>query len=158
MNAFIKKGKVKVERSREGTIFEIAATLLVLAMWVVVLFVALHSGTDTTGAAADMAGDNAADLAINIVIGLTGTFVVALALVSAYHPDTMVNIPVRVHTAEGWLWVTRMVRVVALELALLFIATPLDGAFLSGPILTILTSVILLLTLVVFCVIVAKKR
>lgn len=136
MKGLIKKGNVNVLRTREGSIFEIAGGTLVLGLWALVL---------GTGPA-------------NIITGITGTFVTGFALACAYHPDTMVSVPVTVRSAEGWTWVTRMVRVLALELAQLFMAVVIDGERFEVPILTMLASVVLVATLVVFCVIIARKR
>lgn len=158
MIGLIKQGNVKVMRTREGTIFEIVGGLMVLAMWAVAVWAYFYSGTGEAGAIASEAGVETVDVVIEIVICAIGTFSTIFALIGAYHPDTMVNIPVTVSSAEGWLWVTRMARVLALELPLLFMTTTLDEVLMPGPILTVATSVVLMITLVVFCIIIARKK
>lgn len=149
-----KKGKVKVLRTREGNIFELVCAALLFILWIIVLWACIN---ESAGAQTNTTNDDLTGIPLYIIIGLTGTFVSGLCLFSAYHPDTMASLPVKVQTEHGWLLVVRMLRVVALLTALLFIGVIID-AFLSFPIISLTFAGIIVATCVVFSVILAREK
>lgn len=149
-----KKGKVRVPRTREGNIFELVCAALTILLWAIVLWGCIHAPEQSAAPSG-----NAADITVFVTLGVTGTFAAGLCLFSAYHPDTMASIPVRVHTTHGWQQVVRMLRVVAVQSVLLCIGIIADVFFfLPWPVLTLSITFIMILTCIVFCVLLAREQ
>lgn len=95
----MKKGKIKVYRTREGNLFEAAGAVLAVILWVLVL----RDGTTVPFA----------------VIGTAGT---ALCMYAAYHPDVCINVPGGMGSAAQYAMASRMSRMLGVEITLMCIA------------------------------------
>ena len=157
----IKKGnKMKVNRTKEGTMFEVVCGVLVLIMWIVAL-VLYKNSPDTVPTHFDIAGnaDATGDKFAIIIMAIVGTVVTAVSLLAAYKPDRMINIPFEVSTTVQYEKMVRMVRVLAVEMALLFIIVILMvGEKIVGAWPIAVAVGALLLTTVVYCVRIYRLR
>lgn len=121
--------KIKVHRTTEGTIFEIVAALLLVVLWV--LTVVLWQKSDPVVATHfDLSGtpDGFGSRNHMFVTAVAGTLSTVLLLVSAYFPRH-INLPVGISNIRQAAIAVRMVRVLAVTVALLFIGIPLSMAF-----------------------------
>ena len=113
---------MKVNRSKEGTLIELLCALLVIIMWVVAIvlyrqapeFISTHF--DATGHV-----DGTGSRLVLLLTAAIGTVATALLLVSAYHPDKMINMPMKITSDLQYAKMVLMVRVLAVEIAALFI-------------------------------------
>lgn len=118
--------KIKVHRTTEGTIFEIVAALLLVVLWV--LTVVLWQRCNSTIATHfDLTGtpDGFGSRNHMFVTAVAGTVSTVLLLVSAYFPR-FINLPVGISNIRQAATAVRMVRVLAVTVALLFIGIPLS--------------------------------
>ena len=93
---------MKVNRTKEGTIFELICGLLILVMWIVA-FALYKNSPDTVPTHFDIAGnvDATGDKIVLLVMAVVGTVVTATVLLAAYKPDKAINIPFTVsNTAQ----------------------------------------------------------
>ncbi|MBQ5981261.1 MAG: DUF1648 domain-containing protein [Prevotella sp.] len=116
----------KVPRTREGTFFEIVTVILILALWAITWYLyrnapeqvpvrfGLNLNPDTVGSKNTI-----------LLMAALGTIFSAGMLVSAYRPDKSVNLPFEFSLPKQYVCVVRMVRLLAVEMAFLFIAVVL---------------------------------
>lgn len=94
--------QVKVHRTREGNLFEIAAAVLVVVMWLSGVWVVLYGGVPFW---------------VTLCECFPLTYTVPFVFFCAYHPD-IINVPMRL-TNETQVWVmVRMLRVLGIEICL----------------------------------------
>lgn len=138
--------EIDVRRTPEGTLFEIACALLLVAAWVCALLeyngLAAKAGNPFSEAARTEATEARFSL---IVTAAAFTIAVAYALYSAYHPLTKVNLPIALTTVSQQIMVVRMVRVMAIALSVMAVgiaSAPKGGVLivLGGLALTIATA------------------
>lgn len=121
--------KIKVHRTVEGTIFEIVAAVLLVVLWV--LTIVLWQKSDPVVATHfDLSGtpDGFGSRNHMFVTAVAGTLSTVLLLVSAYFPRH-INLPVGIGNIRQTTIAVRMVRVLAVTVALLFIGIPLSMTF-----------------------------
>ncbi len=158
------KLKVRVGRTLEGTIFEIAFLVLAILVWAFIVWL-MSRAPDTVPTHFNLEGkaDSWGSPTTILFPCVVTTVVGACLLLAAYFPHT-VNLPVEVKTPRQVALVIRMVRVMALELLLLtlalaFISLGSSIGHESGSVAPVLIVVgLLLLTCVVFTVLVYKAK
>lgn len=113
---------IKVNRTKEGTIFEIITVVVLIVLWVLTVLLyrhapeqvpvhyGYHMNPDTMGSRSSL-----------IVMAVFGTFCSVMMLISAYYPDKAVNLPYTITQPEQYVYIVRMVRLLAVEVALLFL-------------------------------------
>ena len=116
---------VKVHRTLEGTIFEIAATVIMLCTWVIVIVSRQHTEPDWIGYGAFTAA-------------------VLIALICGYSPDHINVFHIKLHNIRQVELSIRMVRIIAIGVALMALAlaivgpdSPLSKTFSIGIFLTV---------------------
>ena len=113
--------KIRIGRTKEGTIFEMLTFVLLVMMWAVAAWVFFHT-SDTVATHFDLKGE--ADGYGNrwgiIIVAAVGTLVTVLCLVGAYSPQRAVNLPIKIKNAQQNMIASRMMRVMAALAALLF--------------------------------------
>ena len=145
---------MKVNRTKEGTIFELICGLLILVMWIVA-FALFKNSPDTVPTHFDIAGnvDATGDKIVLLVMAVVGTIATATVLLAAYKPDKAINIPFTVSSPAQYTKVVRMARLLAVEMALLFIVVILMiGGKVTGVAAIASVVAVMILTTIVYCV------
>ena len=111
--------KIKVNRTLEGTIFEFAFLVLLIAVWVFII-IALQKAPDVVPSHFDAAGRaNSYGSKYGILFATIFTSIAGIIMLGcAYFPHT-INLPVRIKTPRQYLLAIRMVRVLSLVLLVL---------------------------------------
>ena len=140
--------KVKVHRTAEGTIFEIVTAVLLIVLWVLTV-VLWQKSAPTIANHFDLTGtpDGFGSRNHMFVTAVVGTVSTMLLLVSAYFPRH-INLPVGIGNIRQATTAVRMVRVLAVTVALLFIGIPLSMTF--GKIVPVALSGIAIILVIVF--------
>ena len=112
----MKPEKIKVNRTLEGTIFEFAFLVLLIAVWVFII-IALQKAPDVVPSHFDAAGHaNSYGSKYGILFATIFTTIGGVVLLGgAYFPHT-INLPVRIKTPHQYLLAIRMMRVLSLTL------------------------------------------
>ena len=119
-----KKQKIKVNRTKEGTVFEIAFVMLAVVVWVLIILM-MKSAPDVIATHFDAHGrPNGYGSPWGMVIPCIITTVIGAGLlVVAYHPH-LINMPVEMKTPRQYELAIHSTRVAALLLLLLTLAIP----------------------------------
>lgn len=138
------RANIKVSRTLEGTVFEVVCAVIMIAMW---------------GMALTQPSERIMDWLIE---GLVGTVITVVELITVYKPD-YINMPFPITNVAQVALTIRMVRVMAVEIALYFAATnPLivsgDRATAVMLIAPIALTVALIVTFAVFGPMIWKLR
>lgn len=149
---------IKVNRTKEGTIFEIISAVLIIIMWGIII--STYAGLpDRIGTHFDLSGhaNRTGDKTALIVVGIVGTLTVAVEMIGCYFPK-YINFNIKTPTVEHYKMAIRMMRVLGTEIALLFIFVVLQMAGIfppaGSPLLIIpeIMIAVLLLTCLIFMV------
>ena len=111
--------KIKVNRTLEGTIFEFAFLVLLIAVWVFII-IALQKAPDVVPSHFDAAGRaNSYGSKYGILFATIFTSIAGIIMLGcAYFPHT-INLPVRIKTPRQYELAIRMMRVLSLVLLVL---------------------------------------
>ena len=154
------KERIKVCRTTEGTIFEIVLVVMLVVIGALIAMmyadapdvVPTHFGPSGEP---NGWGSKSGVLIPCLVITIASIFL----MVSAYSPHK-INIPVEVSTPRQWALVVRLVRVTALEMALLTLSIATSSLLVehhtSWPIAAV--TGLMFITVIVFCVLIHKAR
>ena len=155
-----KKQKIKVNRTKEGTIFELAFLVLAVVVWVVVIMmlknapsvIATHFDAHGTP---NGYGSPWGLLVPCIITTVTG----AGLLLGAYFPHAL-NMPVEVKTPRQYELLIRMTRIAAIIMLLLTLAIPATLLMFENPSPWPVLGMVglLLIDIIVFCVLIHKAR
>ena len=128
-----KRPKIKVYRTTEGTIFELAFLVLAVIVWVLVILL-LKNAPDVIATHFDGNGrPNGYGSPWGLMFPCIMTTVVgACLLAAAYFPHT-INVPVEVKTPRQYELLIRMTRIIALIMLLLTLAIPMTLLVFSNP-------------------------
>ena len=146
-----KKQKIKVNRTKEGTLFEIAFAMLAVIVWALIIWM-LIKAPDVISTHFDAHGrPNSYGSPWGLVIPCVITTVVGAGLlVVAYHPH-LINMPVEMKTPRQYELGIRSTRVAALTLLLLTLSIPCSMLLFESPSpLPVLAAVGLLLAVAVY--------
>lgn len=146
-----KKQKIKVNRTKEGTLFEIAFAMLAVIVWALIIWM-LIKAPDVIATHFDAHGrPNSYGSPWGLVIPCVITTVVGSGLlVVAYHPH-LINMPVEMKTPRQYELAIRSTRVAALTLLLLTLSIPCSMLLFESPSpLPVLAAVGLLLAVAVY--------
>ncbi|MBO6295995.1 MAG: DUF1648 domain-containing protein [Prevotella sp.] len=112
---------VRVYRTTEGTIFECVAAVIIVVMWALIAYY-FKSLPDQIPTHFDMTGDADGFGSKHTlwILGIIGTLTTTLLLFSAYHPRFM-NLPVKVTKPVHIAMAIRMLRIICIIIALLFV-------------------------------------
>ena len=155
--------KIKVNRTLEGTIFEFAFLVLLIAVWVFII-IALQKAPDVVPTHFDGAGHATSyDSKYSILFVTIFTSIGGIIMLgSAYYPHT-INIPVKVKTPRQYLLAIRMMRVLSLVLlsltAVIAYTSLVAGAHGEPSAMPILATVgVMFAIIIVFCVLIFKAK
>lgn len=143
---------VKVERTAEGTAFEIAIAALNIIMWGLIAWMWAHL-PEQIPIHFDIAGrpDGYGSKGFLIVIGVISAFVTALMCFCAYHPRSAVSLPVSLSNAAQITLAVRLVRICGVFVSLIFITIVWAiGSHEPTGVLTICITVAMILVIAVF--------
>ena len=128
-----KKQKIKVNRTKEGTVFEIAFVMLAVVVWALIIWM-LCKAPDVVATHFDGRGHpNGYGSPWGLVIPCIITTVVGAGLlVVAYHPH-LINMPVEMKTPRQYELGIRSTRVAALTLLLLTLSIPCSLLLFESP-------------------------
>ena len=154
------KEKIKVCRTTEGTIFEIVLVVMLVVIGALIAkryvdapnVVPTHFGPSGEP---NGWGSKSGVLIPSLVITIASIFL----MVSAYFPHK-VNIPVEVSTPRQWALVVRLVRVMALEMALLTLSIATSSLLVDHHTTWLIMAVtgLMFITVIIFCVLIHKAR
>lgn len=152
------KGKTRMPRTKEGTLFEAVTALLLVLMWAIIA--RTHaSATTAIPTHFDLFGnaDGYGDSSTLVTFGLFGTACALLFTLGAYFPKWLVSMPVRVSTPRQYFLVSRMVRVIGVELVLMHIVLTLRmGEHSWATIPYFASHVAIISTVIFFCMIIKR--
>ena len=154
------KERIKVCRTTEGTIFEIVLVVMLVVIGALIAMmyadapdvVPTHFGPSGEP---NGWGSKSGVLIPCLVITIASIFL----MVSAYFPHK-VNIPVEVSTPRQWALVVRLVRVMALEMALLTLPIATSSLLVDHHTTWLIMAVtgLMFITVIIFCVLIHKAR
>ena len=159
---------VRMGRTMESTIFEMVALFMIVVMWVLAAWMYLHS-PETIPTHFDAAGnpnDYGSRLTLFILAGI-GTVLTVLLMVGAYFPTGVINLPPKLETPKQYVLTpkqyalaSRMVRVMALQVCLLFICCILLVCYPTSYVGIPLISLVVLMTLtpIIFAIFIRRAR
>ena len=127
------KLKVKVHRTTEGTIFEVAFLVLAVIVWAIIIW-QVSKAPNVIATHFDMNGHpNGYGSPWGLMFPCIMTTVVgACLLAAAYFPHT-INVPVEVKTPRQYELLIRMTRITALIMLLLTLVIPMTLLVFSSP-------------------------
>ena len=154
---------VKVHRTQEGLMFEVISTVLIVLLWVIAIVLFLHSPEKVpTHFGTDLEANAMGSRSVLLIMAAIGTFTTILLLISAYFPHKMVNMPFEITDVRQYAPVVQMTRVLAIEIALLFISIVIMmGAYSKSvlpKILLLCVFVLIMITIIYYSVIAYKLR
>ena len=136
--------KVKVNRTLEGTIFEVAALIILIATWAV----AAATGQDDFS---EVKGSLVALIVITIAVGIV--------LSTAYHPSKInFSLNTRLENIRQVVLAVRLCRVVAVEISLLFLGIALTKGVYNNAPWMIAPATFILVTVIVFEYLIRKAK
>lgn len=126
---------VVINRTVEGTVFEIIAAVAIVAMWICVAFTIAKSGGKAIPTHFDFAGnpDSYGSPYWLLLVGGVGTAIGVFYLLAAYHPTTWISTTFPVRTPRQVKNTTRWARIMAVEVPILCIIITLSGMEMMGP-------------------------
>ena len=129
----MEKKKIKVNRTKEGTVFEIAFVMLAVVVWALIIWMIIKA-PDVIATHFDGRGHpNGYGSPWGLVIPCVITTVVGVGLlVVAYHPH-LINMPVEMKTPWQYELGIRSTRVAALTLLLLTLSIPCSLLLFESP-------------------------
>ena len=129
----MEKKKIKVNRTKEGTVFEIAFVMLAVVVWALIIWM-LCKAPDVVATHFDGRGHpNGYGSPWGLVIPCVITTVVGAGLLLvAYHPH-LINMPVEMKTPRQYELGIRSTRVAALTLLLLTLSIPCSLLLFESP-------------------------
>jgi uncharacterized membrane protein len=159
----MKPEKIKVNRTLEGTIFEFAFLVLLIAVWVFII-IALQKAPDMVPTHFDGAGHATSyDSKYSILFATIFTTIGGVVLLGgAYFPHT-INLPVRIKTPHQYLLAIRMMRVLSLVLlaltAVIGYTSLVAGAHGEPSAVPILATVgVMFAVIIIFCILIYKAK
>ena len=159
----MKPEKIKVNRTLEGTIFEFAFLVVLIAVWVLII-IALQKAPDVVPSHFDAAGHaNSYGSKYGILFATIFTTIGGVVLLGgAYFPHT-INLPVRIKTPRQYLLAIRMMRVLSLVLlaltAVIAYTSLVAGAHGEPSAVPILATVgVMFAVIIIFCILIYKAK
>ena len=159
----MKPEKIKVNRTLEGTIFEFAFLVLLIAVWVFII-IALQKAPDVVPSHFDAAGRaNSYGSKYGILFATIFTSIAGVIMLGcAYFPHT-INLPVRIKTPRQYLLAIRMVRVLSLVMlaltAVIGYTSLVAGAHGEPSAVPILATVgVMFAVIIIFCILIYKAK
>lgn len=124
---------VKVNRTAEGTAFEIATAVLNVIMWGIIAW-QWNRLPEQIVTKVDLMGNPTeyGERSDIIIMGAIGTVVSAIMCVSAYFPTSTINLPVKLNTPLRIALGVRLIRICAIFISLLFISIVTNAGGVSG--------------------------
>ena len=155
-----KKQRIKVSRTKEGTLFEVAFFVLGIIVWALIIWM-ISKTPDVIATHFDASGrPNGYGSPWGLLVPcLITTVVGAGLLVVAYFPH-LINMPVEMKTIRQYELAIRSTRIAALILLLMTLAIPATLLVFDNPSpWPVLSTVgLLLLDVIVFCILIHKAR
>ena len=154
------KEKIKVCRTTEGTLFEIALVVLLVISGALIAKMYLAAPEVVPTHFGPSGEPNGWGSKSSVLIPCLATAIGSIfIMICAYFPHK-INIPVEISTPRQWVLVVRLARIMALEMALL--PLPIGASILAlehhtvWPVLAVVG--LMLITTIVFCVLIHKAK
>lgn len=153
---------IRMGRTLESTIFEAVSLLLIIATWVVAVWMYRHA-PETIPTHFDFEGNPNSEgsrMVILLIAGLSSILTLGL-MACAYMPTYVVNPPTKLKTPRQYILAGRMVRIIALVTGLLFISTILMMGYPESPWprnLLITTIAVTIAVTIIFTILIARAR
>lgn len=155
-----KKQKIKVNRTKEGTLFEIAFVILAVIVWGIIIWM-IHRAPGIVPTHFDASGKpNAYGSPVGVAIPCVILTIAGIGLmVLAYFPH-LINMPVKITNIRQVEWSIRSTRVAAITILLmaLAVAYTMLGMSPSSPIPILAAVGLLLLEGIVFSILIFKAK
>ena len=146
------KNRIKVYRTMEGNIFEAVTAVLLIIIWILT-FKELGAGVNAASSTTAADGEGAGNILIpNIAV----TAATLLLLISAYFPDRMINLDIKIRNTAQYALVIRMVRVLASETAVMFLGC-IAISCVADKIFPVTLPVVLFATIFIFRFLIYRK-
>lgn len=157
----MKPEKIKVNRTLEGTIFEFAFLVVLIAVWVFII-IALQKAPDVVPTHFDAAGRATSyDSKFGILFATIFTTIGGVIMLGgAYFPHT-INIPVKVKTPRQYLLAVRMMRVLSLVLLALTVVIAYTSLvdYNEPSAVPIFTTIgVMFAVIIIFCILILKAK
>ena len=155
-----KKQKIKVNRTKEGTFFELAFLVLAVVVWVLVILMMMNAPSVIATHFDAHGNPNGYGSPWGLLVPCIITTVVGAGLLfGAYFPHSL-NMPVVVKTPRQYELLIRMTRIAAIIMLLLTLAIPATLLVFENPSPWPVLGMVglLLLDIIVFCVLIHKAR
>lgn len=131
---------VVVNRTVEGTVFEVVASLAIVALWAAVVYMIVKSGGRPIPTHFDIAGnpDEYGSPYWLLLVGGVGTFIGGYYMLAAYHPTTWISMSFPVRTPRQIKHIVRWSRLMAVEVPLFCIVLTFSGFEMISPLLKVM--------------------
>ena len=159
----MKPEKIKVNRTLEGTIFELAFLVLLIAVWVFII-IALQKAPDVVPTHFDGAGRATSyDSKYSILFATIVTSIAGVIMLGCAYFPHKINMPVKIKTPRQYLLAIRMVRVLSLVLlvltAVIGYTSLVAGAHGEPSAVPILATVgVMFAVIIIFCILILKAK
>ena len=157
----MKPEKIKVNRTLEGTIFEFAFLVVLIAVWVFII-IALQKAPDVVPTHFDGAGHATSyDSKYSILFATIVTSIAGVIMLGCAYFPHKINMPVKIKTPRQYLLAIRMVRVLSLVLLVLtaVIAHTSLVAYNEPSAVPILGTVgVMFAVIIIFCILIYKAK
>lgn len=112
---------IKVGRTTEGTLFELAGAVIIIILWSLTLWF-YNNAPELIPTHFDITGkpDGYSDRSSLIILATIGSAIVAGTLCIAYLPQ-MISMPVKIRTASQYFIAIRLTRITAMQCGIMFI-------------------------------------
>lgn len=136
---------VVVNRTAEGTVFEVVAAVAMVALWAGVAYIISQSGGRPIPTHFDLAGrpDSYGSPYWLLLVGGVGTGVSVFYLLAAYHPTTWISVSFPLTTMRQVKCMVRWARLMAVEMPLLCLTLALGGVEMLSPLLKLMIFVVM---------------
>lgn len=113
---------VRLGRTLESTIFEIAALIIIIATWGLAIWMYRHA-PESIPTHFDFEGNpnNEGSRLVILIMAGVSTIITLLLMACAYVPTYVVNPPTKLQNPQQYVLASRMVRIIALLMSLLFV-------------------------------------
>lgn len=153
---------IRMGRTLESTIFEIASLFIIIVTWVVAVLMYRHA-PETIPTHFDLNGNPNNEGSRMVILFIAGiSTILTLGMTAcAYVPTYVVNPPTKLKTPRQYILAGRMVRIIALVTGLLFISTILMMGYPESPwprYLLIAAIGMIIVVTIIFTILIARAR
>ena len=153
---------LRMGRTIESTVFEVAALAIIIATWVLAIWMYRHA-PESIPTHFDLEGNpnNEGSRLVILIMAGVSTVLTALLMACAYVPTYVVNPPSKLENFRQYVLASRMVRIIALVMALLFACVIFMMCYPESPVpkyLLITLTVMIVVVAIVFAIMIKMAR